>query len=67
MNIDLGKTIALVTGGAGQLGRVMVRTLAACGANVANHYRSSAAKAEELEREINRVRSITLRASQLFR
>jgi 3-oxoacyl-[acyl-carrier protein] reductase len=64
MKIDLSNTIALVTGGAGQLGRVMVRTLAACGADVAIHYQNSAAKAEELEREIKALgrRAFTVQA-----
>lgn len=44
MNIDLLKKIAIVTGGAGELGRVMVRILAKCGADVVIHYRSSGAK-----------------------
>ncbi|NMO97835.1 SDR family NAD(P)-dependent oxidoreductase [Paenibacillus lemnae] len=52
MNIDLNGKLALVTGGAGQLGRVMVRSLAECGADVIIHYRSSAAKAEELRNEV---------------
>ncbi|MDB5054738.1 MAG: Short-chain dehydrogenase, partial [Bacilli bacterium] len=34
MEIDLKDKTVLVTGATGQLGRVMVRTLAACGANV---------------------------------
>lgn len=38
LNIDLSGKIAVVTGGSGQLGRVMVRTLAHCGADVAIHY-----------------------------
>lgn len=52
MNINLSGKIALVTGAAGQLGRVMVRTLAQCGSDVVIHYRSSSTKAEELQREI---------------
>jgi 3-oxoacyl-[acyl-carrier protein] reductase len=36
--IDLTGKIALVTGASGQLGRVMARTLARCGADVALHY-----------------------------
>lgn len=52
MNIDLTGKIALVTGGTGELGRVMVRTLANCGAQVAIHYLSNRTKAEELHKEI---------------
>jgi len=36
--VDLSGRIALVTGGSGELGRVICRTLAACGADVAVHY-----------------------------
>lgn len=52
MKMDLTDKIALITGAAGQLGRVMVRTLAGCGADVVIHYRGSQAKAEELQREV---------------
>jgi len=52
MKIDLSKRIAVVTGGAGQLGRVMVRTLAGCGADVAIHYRCSGEMAESLRDEV---------------
>ena len=52
MKIDLTGKIALVTGAAGQLGRTMARTLAECGADVAIHYNSSAAKALELRGEL---------------
>jgi len=52
MNIDLSNKTALVTGATGELGRVMVRTLAACGADVAIHYYRAADKATVLEREI---------------
>jgi len=53
MKIDLSNKLALVTGGSGQLGRVMVRTLAECGASVAIHYLQNKAKAEELQRELS--------------
>ncbi len=46
--IDLSGKTVLVTGATGQLGRVMVRTLADAGADVAIHYLYSATKAQEL-------------------
>ncbi len=46
--IDLSKKVAVITGGTGQLGRTMVRTLAAAGADVAICYYSDKAKAKEL-------------------
>lgn len=52
LSIDLAGHLALVTGGSGQLGRVMVRTLAACGAGVVVHYHQNAAQAEALVAEI---------------
>ncbi|MEF2967671.1 SDR family oxidoreductase [Paenibacillus sp. M1] len=52
LNIDLTGKIALVTGATGQLGRVMTRTLARCGAQVAIHYVSNESKARELLQEI---------------
>ncbi|ULH17263.1 SDR family oxidoreductase (plasmid) [Deinococcus sp. KNUC1210] len=52
MNIDLRGHLALVTGGTGQLGRVMCRTLAECGADVAVHYHRGAQKAGELVAEM---------------
>src|SRR5690349_18274776 len=52
MKIDLSGKVAVVTGGAGELGRVMARTLAACGASVAINDLTSRDKAEALRREI---------------
>ena len=52
MKIDLTDRVALVTGATSELGRVMARTLAACGARVAIHYHQSAEKAEALRREL---------------
>lgn len=52
MRIDLSSKIALVTGASGELGRVMARTLAKCGADVAVHYLKSADKAAAVCDEI---------------
>lgn len=58
-----GKT-ALITGATGDLGRVMARTLAQCGANIVIHYNANAAKAEALQQELEalQVKSITVQA-----
>lgn len=53
MNIDLTGKIALITGATGQLGRVMARTLAQCGAKIAIHYVNNESKARELQAEIS--------------
>ena len=45
--IDLKGKIALVTGASGELGRVIARTLAECGADVALHYHSGKERAEQ--------------------
>ena len=52
MQIDLSGKIAVVTGGTGQLGRTMVRTLADCGATVAINFRQNREKGEELLAEL---------------
>lgn len=52
LNIDLTGKIAVVTGGSGNLGRVICRTLAACGADVCVHYNGSREKAERVAQEI---------------
>jgi 3-oxoacyl-[acyl-carrier protein] reductase len=52
MQIDLSQQTALVTGATGELGRVIARTLAQCGADVAVHYHRNEAKARELCGEI---------------
>lgn len=61
---DLSGEIALVTGATGELGRVIVRTLAERGADIALHYHSNADKAAELRAEIDRMgrRSFAVRA-----
>lgn len=62
--IDLSGKIALVTGGSGQLGRVMVRRLAESGADVIIHYHQNRAKAEELVSELTKqgVRAMAVQA-----
>jgi 3-oxoacyl-[acyl-carrier protein] reductase len=64
MNIDLHGHTALVTGGSGQLGRVMCRALGDCGADVVVHYHRNAAKAGELAAELlaKGVRALTVQA-----
>ncbi len=52
MQINLKGHTALVTGGSGQLGRAICRTLGECGADVAVHYHHNAAKACELVSEL---------------
>jgi len=52
MQIDLSNRLAVITGASGELGRVMSRTLAACGADVALVYHRNAAGAEALAAEI---------------
>jgi 3-oxoacyl-[acyl-carrier protein] reductase len=55
MDINLKGKKAIVTGGTGQLGRCIVRTLAECGADVAIHYHQNRDKAEELVAELRAV------------
>jgi len=64
MQIDLKGHLALVTGGSGQLGRVMCRTLAGCGADVAIHYHRNKASADALVAELTGlgVRAIAVQA-----
>lgn len=52
LNLDLTNKTALITGATGQLGRVMARTLALCGADIVIHYNQNQAKAEELADEL---------------
>ena len=50
--INLSGHLAVVTGGSGQLGRAIVRTMAACGAGVVIHYRGNVAMARQLLSEV---------------
>jgi len=52
ISIDLSGKTALVTGATGELGRVIGRTLAQAGADVAIHYHSAKEKAAELAAEL---------------
>lgn len=52
LQINLEGRLAFITGATGQLGRVMARTLAGCGADVVVHYHQNVAKAESLCAEI---------------
>ncbi len=52
LTLNLTNKIAVVTGATGQLGRVMVRTLAECGADIAIHYLQNADKAAALKAEV---------------
>jgi 3-oxoacyl-[acyl-carrier protein] reductase len=64
LTLDLSGRTAVVTGAGGQLGRTIARTLVACGANVAVHYQSSAAKAEEVAADCRKAgrKAIAVRA-----
>ena len=62
--IDLRKKIAVITGGSGALGRVMVRTLAEAGADIAICYYRDEESAQRLQDEISAkgVRAIAVQA-----
>jgi 3-oxoacyl-[acyl-carrier protein] reductase len=64
MEINLKGHLALVTGGSGQLGRVICRTLGDCGADVVVNYHQNASKAHALVDELHRkgVRSMAVQA-----
>lgn len=63
LQLNLDNHLAIVTGATGQLGRVMARTLAACGADVVVHYHQNAEKAAELCAEIRAMGRRTLAVS----
>ena len=48
LELNLTGHIAVVTGGSGNLGRVICRTLAQCGADICVHYNGSKDKAEKV-------------------
>jgi len=52
MKIDLSGRTALVTGASSELGRVITRTLAGCGADVAIHYNRNRDMADKLLAEV---------------
>lgn len=52
INIDLSGKLAIITGATGQLGRVMAKTLARGGANIAVHYHKNAELAQSLVAEL---------------
>lgn len=52
MQIDLSGHVAVVTGASGELGRVISRTLADCGAAVALHYYRGRERAEALQADV---------------
>ena len=62
--IDLSKKVAVITGGSGALGRVMVRTLAEAGADIAICYYRDEETAQHLQDEITAkgVRAIAVQA-----
>jgi 3-oxoacyl-[acyl-carrier protein] reductase len=64
LKIDLTGKIAVVTGSTGQLGRVMARTLAGCGANIAIHYHANEQQADKLVDSIHNMgrRAMKVRA-----
>ncbi len=64
MKIDLAGKVAVVTGATGELGRVMARTLAGCGADVAIHYFRNQEMAGELLAQVKAlgVRAMAVRA-----
>jgi 3-oxoacyl-[acyl-carrier protein] reductase len=68
LTLNLTGKIAVVTGATGQLGRVMVRTLAECGADVAIHYLQNADKAAALKAEVEGMgrRAVTMQSPEAY-
>lgn len=62
--IDLSGKTALVTGASGELGRVIARTLAECGADLALHYHSGKERAERVAETVRSCgrRALTVQA-----
>ncbi len=54
LEIDLTNKTVIITGATGQLGRVMAKKAAQCGANVIVHYSKNEAAAQMLEKEISK-------------
>ncbi len=54
-SLDLSGKVAVVTGASGDLGRVMARTLARCGADMVLHYHSHREPVEKLRGEIEAI------------
>lgn len=52
LTVDLSGKIAVITGATGELGRVMTRTLARCGADVAIHFHKNEQRANDLAAEV---------------
>ena len=69
MAADLAGKVVLITGGARRVGAAITRRLHAAGANVVVHYRSSAAEARTLKRELTDTRpnSVVLVQADLLR
>lgn len=55
MKIDLTGRMALITGATGDLGRVMVTSFAACGADVVVHFGNNKAKADALVESVRKM------------
>jgi len=55
LQINLKGRVALITGGSGELGRVMARSLASCGADVGIHFHHGKERAEALAEELRAI------------
>jgi 3-oxoacyl-[acyl-carrier protein] reductase len=64
LRIDLSGKTALLTGASGQLGRVMARTLAACGADLILHFHRDQAGIERVSADVSRLgrRAVSVQA-----